>query len=305
MGTSLIHKSKNLIVITIFYISFFSKIISAQTSNYEFLGSIILANNALYSYKLVFTESKGIIKGYSITDIGGKYETKTKIEGTFNRNSGKLSYTEKQLVYTQYNKSVSNLCYLNVSGKLQRKKNKMELMATYTGTYGQNGKQCDKGRLILLSMKDLYEQLSIAKDIIAKSKPSKNAVDTLLQSLNMLNDVEEVKEISHNSVTNYPWESDVVDLEVWDEGVEDNDMISIKINDSIAYQAFSISKKRQPIRLKLRPNVLNTLKITAVNEGDFAPNTVKVMCKDTRKRYLLLSQLNVNESFIILLDTKK
>jgi hypothetical protein len=53
-------------------------------------------------YKVTFTELNGTISGYSITDLGGKYETKTAIKGILNKKNGNISFNETKVISTKY-----------------------------------------------------------------------------------------------------------------------------------------------------------------------------------------------------------
>lgn len=304
MHAIIANKLNKVQIVAIFYLSFFFNAAAAQQIHYEFLGTIILSNQTIYSYKLVFSETKGKLNGYSISDIGGKHETKTKVEGLYNPSTGKISFAEKKVVYTQYNKSMANMCYISVAGKIQKKHGKLHLMADYTGTYEPSGKVCDKGKIILVSLRDLYSELAKVKTVLEKKGGKDSSTRSLLQSLNMLEKVEEVKEVNHQSVEPFNWKSNQLILELWDEAVDDKDRVSITINDSVAYPNQLVTKSRQRIIIPLKPNTQNKLKVTAIDEGQYAPNTIKLMCVDKEKRYLLLSQLNLNESFVIMLNTK-
>jgi len=48
----------------------------------------------IMGYKIVFTETNGIIEGYSISDINGPNETKANIKGIYNKKSKAFNFTE-------------------------------------------------------------------------------------------------------------------------------------------------------------------------------------------------------------------
>ena len=70
----------SILFITLFYNTVFSQ----PPLNY--LGTLILNNNKVISFKLELTENKGIVKGFSITNIGTKDETKSEIKETNAKN---------------------------------------------------------------------------------------------------------------------------------------------------------------------------------------------------------------------------
>lgn len=296
----------NTIIRLIFcFFIFYSNNFFAQSKNFEFLGTILGENNLVYTYKLVFKSNQGKLSGYSICDIGGVNETKAYIEGTLNESTGQLSFKEKDLAYTKYSKEASNMCYVNAKGKLNAKKGKTEIIASYTGEFKNTKKYCDKGKLMLFSVKDVYSQLIQLSKVLDTKKNKDTAMTALFESVNSLNNVDNIQEISNKGLLKYNFKSSNISLEIWDDGVEDNDLISIFVNDSLVQSNFRITKKKQIINLQLKPNAFNSLRIKAENEGEFTPNTLKVILNDEKIKNLVLSRLSKDESFYISIHTEK
>ena len=76
---------------------FFSLSIKAQT--YEFYGVLKLNGKSeeAISYRLIFDEKNGKIKGYSITDITGNHETKNLVDGYYDTDKKYLRFKEKNI----------------------------------------------------------------------------------------------------------------------------------------------------------------------------------------------------------------
>ena len=66
-------KKNLLILLTLFMLN----LSAVSQNNYEFFGAIKLNGNdkTLITYRLVFEENNGKIKGYSVTDLDGSHET--------------------------------------------------------------------------------------------------------------------------------------------------------------------------------------------------------------------------------------
>jgi hypothetical protein len=286
------------------FLFFFPKIIFAQTKNFEFLGTIIGDNDMPYSYKLVFKLAQGKLSGYSICDIGGSNETKAFIEGTLNDSTGQISFKEKDLAYTKYANDVSNMCFIHAKGKLNAKKGKTEIQATFTGYYKNANKICDNGKIMLFSLKDVYSQLIQLGKVLNNKKNKDTLSNELLKSINPLKNVDDIQEVSNKGILRYNFNSNKVNMEIWDDGVEDNDRISISVNDSLIESNYKITKQNQILSLTLKPKSYNVIKITAENEGLYSPNTVKVILNDKTRKNLVLSRLSKGESFFISIKTE-
>ncbi|MBU3677375.1 MAG: hypothetical protein FGM54_09410, partial [Chitinophagaceae bacterium] len=99
--------------------------VQAQKSNtYELIGTMIPEGMRPMTYKVVFEVQNNLIRGYTLSDIGGQYETKARIKGTFNPINRQIQFSESEIIYTNYKKSNQNLCMPSISGKLNVKQGK-------------------------------------------------------------------------------------------------------------------------------------------------------------------------------------
>lgn len=84
-------------------------------------------------------------------------------------------------------------------------------------------------------------------------------------------------------------------LKVWDHGQEDNDTLSILLNDKVILNKHMISHKKKKIKLTLQKGE-NIIKVIAHNEGQLKPNsaTIQLKSSDNSKTLLINSSLNSN-----------
>jgi hypothetical protein len=54
----------------------------------------------LLHYIFNFSDFNGVLKGYSITDMGGDNETKNVIKGNYNKKTKAFSFYEDDILYT-------------------------------------------------------------------------------------------------------------------------------------------------------------------------------------------------------------
>ena len=69
---------------------------NAQTKQTTLTGKLVMKTGEVFPYKLVFTDSGNVIKGYSLT-YKEPDETKTAIRGTIDRQMRTLFFKEKDI----------------------------------------------------------------------------------------------------------------------------------------------------------------------------------------------------------------
>ena len=65
------------------------------------MESLVLKMEIHFAYEINIFEEKGIVNGFSITDKGGKNETKSDISGIYNRNTKTYKLKETQVLSTK------------------------------------------------------------------------------------------------------------------------------------------------------------------------------------------------------------
>lgn len=277
------------------FLLFFSMALNAQAS-FEMLGTMIPDGQIPMTYKVVFDINNGIVKGYTLSDIGGKYETKARIKGTFDVKTKTITFTESEILYTQYKKGNNNFCMPSVSGKLITKKEKSYIEGRFQGHFLGSKKSCGGGKVILMSAKDIYTQLAGLAKQIDNIPGNDSTINAVKAGLNKIQAVDEVHEMQHNAFYSKAWEAQHITLEIWDDGVEDNDRIYISSTDSSIHESILITRKKQIVHYPF-PKTKNSIRlnIRAENEGQYTPNTVKIVLVDDAKRYMVLSRLNKDE----------
>jgi hypothetical protein len=172
-------------------------------------------------YKVMFTEMNGTISGYSITDLGGKYETKTAIKGILNKKNGKITFNETKVISTKYKQDESNLCFVNAKCVLKNFDKKTVITGTFNGFYLKDKQLCASGKVMLVSSKNLYQDLLKTMN----SLPENNLKDSIRKiteySMKPLNDIKEVIEAKGNTMVSYHWKSDTVKITTWDDAADD------------------------------------------------------------------------------------
>jgi hypothetical protein len=117
-----------------------------------FAGHIKANRSVSFQYYLRFAIAEdGTVTGYSLTDPKGPYETKTKIEGSYNKKKGVMKFREINVLRTKAN-SEDELCFVVASLKVKKSNFVGQtLTGKFTGTDSAGNIKCARGRIKLLN----------------------------------------------------------------------------------------------------------------------------------------------------------
>ena len=260
--------------------------LSQNTSNY--LGTLILSNNTPISFKLELTEKKGVVNGFSITNIGTKDETKSEITGLYFKTDNSFQLQETQILSTKSEAPLNTFCYINMNLSFKGKFGTKRLEGTFIGKFS-NDTECARGKVILMEEEKLKKKI----DKIEK-KIEKNSLETVPDA----NLVQETKILKDGDDFTINWENDKLKLFIWDANKEDGDKIELKINNKIILADFETKSKRKEIQFKLQKGE-NIIEIKATNLGTSPPNTSRIELVDSKTKYPIITQLELGKTAII------
>jgi len=283
---------KNIFLILFFLIN--SSLVFSQ--EYEFTGLIKLNKTTIISYHLSFTERDGKISGNSITDLGGDNETKNKVEGFYNKKTNEFSFSEKNIIYSKSKIVKNDFCYLSYTSKLKLTENQKKIFGKFKSFF-KDGKTCLNGQIDLVEFKKAQKRIQKINSKIQNSKlVPKEKKDSI--HLDKMLDELTVNKIVKDQVTSVYWDSDELQLEIWDANQEDGDEISITVNDRAILKNYKTLNTKKHLSIKLDTEI-TSLKITANSVGRVAPNTAKISIKNAEKSIDLVSNLEKNETTTI------
>ena len=285
-------------ILTIFFIILSLNIFSQtnQKFEYQYIGVIVLESKILYSYKIDFNIEKDSIKGYSYTDLGGSNETKSILEGIYDKKTNDINFVERDILYTKSKINGDEFCFIKLEGKLKIKKTKSILNADFIGYYPDNTK-CGNGRIRLLGENYAYKRINNLYKKVKKKKKIDSVVKEKLKPENFLKKFSETNISSGEEVSVFMYANELR-MEIWDYGKEDGDIISIELNGKVILKNYSVKKVKKILRILLSKGK-NSLKITTVNAGELDTNTAKIKLYDTRRTYEVLTNLEVGKSALI------
>ena len=119
-----------------------------QTFNYEGI-LIVKKNNVPLNFKLHLKEKKGVVNGFSITNIGTENETKSEVTGIYFKRDKSFQLKEEQILYTNSEAPLNSFCYLTMHLKFKGMMRKKRLEGTFIGNF-LDGTECARGKIILI-----------------------------------------------------------------------------------------------------------------------------------------------------------
>lgn len=267
---------------------------SQETEQQEFIGMLKTPENAIITYKINFKElADGNIEGFSVTDFYGSEKTKSKINGTINRNKKTISFYETENVSTKSDANPGEFCFIHVENlKLKTKTNKTIIEGKFQGKYN-TGKNCVNGYLYLVGTNFLSKS-----DSTLDLKPQKAIKELLYQTNN--------QELLPNEKLQINWISEEITFECWDSRKVDGDAISVFFDDKKILENSIINETKKAISLPFVGKEA-VIKIVATNEGTQSPNTVTINLKDKTIIHPVITKLKLGETTTIILKkgTKK
>jgi len=271
----------------IFAISY-TLLFSQKTEKYS--GIITLENGTPIMFEMEFIQDKGIVNGFSITGKGTPDETKSDVSGIFNKNTKTYKLKETQVLSTNSEADLNTFCYINMEitelGKLSLKRYE----GNFTG-YFTNGDTCASGKIIIMKKEKLEKKVEKIKKKVEKKieKKKKKEEEINVMSTKVLKDGDDML------IKCY---SDKITIYIWDANQEDGDKVSLIANGKHLLENYTTKRKRKKIKYKLKKGE-NIIEITAENLGSTPPNTSRIEIVDSKTKYPIITQLELNKTAII------
>ena len=268
-----------------------SKFTFAQ-SELDYLGVIKLNDSAFISYSLKLVEKKGIISGYSITDIGGEHETKSNITGSYAKNTNTLSFKEVGIIYTKSDVSDYDFCYIHFNGTVRNIDAVKSINGKFNGLYN-DGSTCINGEISLRSIQKIEKK---ALKIDNRLQKSKKITPELKEKISLTKTLDTLKMniLKSNQNLSMFTSSQSLKLQIYDAGKVDGDKINVFVNDTVLLKNYIVSKKIKQLLIPLQSK-LTTVKISALNVGTISPNTAKIEITDQKNNIQTITSLKKGE----------
>jgi hypothetical protein len=281
----------------IFLISTCFQALGQPKNTYEYLGTLELPGKVIIPLKLNFRQlDNEAIEGFTITDIYGTDNTKSRITGKINTKDKRISFKEIENISTKSQSDASEFCFIQVNNaKIRSVGSKRIIQGSFEGRF-PDGRSCTNGNIYLVSA-DAIDEMA---NKLLTSERIKNT-DSLEKAKRIFSDF---KNKTANTILEkqesltVQWKSSEISIELWDASSSDSDEVSLFINDVEVLEKFVISHRKKILILPFKTQIC-TIKIVANNEGKNPPNTASITVRDGDKNTTLITKLKKGDSAYI------
>jgi hypothetical protein len=266
---------------------------SLRAQEYQLRGTLRLEGDPTkYQYKLVFTDSAGIIKGYSYSGHINPDERQAAIEGTLDTQKGTFEFRETALIFLSLKYDLSCLAYGYGHFRSERK-----LAWILADLFFYTPAPCVglKAKINMNPDDALNERLtgfnpSAPKLLRREQTASSLITDTLMEA--------DVQQLTTTTPVQLNWQGSKLNLMLMDDKEEDRDQLSLILNGEALVREQVLTKKEYIIEAELQPG-LNKLVLHAENEGSLPPNTARILLWNETQRYVIHSVINAGRDAVI------
>ena len=247
------------------YLLLVSSFVFCQT---RFEGKLFVKGSLVLNYTLVLDIplQGSIVKGFSITDAKGKEETKTRVEGVYNRTKKTIYIKEYEVIQTKVKAKDIVFCFVEGEFRVGFAKQDTTLIGEFIGKLPNKKEVCGTGAIFLKQAKH-----STPKVVKEKKKQAQEEVVEQNSKRTLI-----------DANTHCVWQSNEIQIELWDQGVPDNDTISVFLDGVLIESNISLTSVKQKLIIPISSGN-HTLSILAENEGKFSPNTSIILSRDGQK----------------------
>jgi hypothetical protein len=263
-------------------------------SQYEYFGTIKLNDDAskIITYRIVFSLKKGIVNGYSVTDIGGDNETKNSILGNYSSETKVLTFKESGLLYTKSKISQDSFCFVNFTGVAKLKSPNSKMEGSFKGLF-KNKTKCIDGTIIMLNLMKIEKKIITLNKKAQKSILIKKEIKQRMSEISLLDSLN-VNTLKKDQNLNIFVDSDEIEIEIWDSKIEDGDKIDLFLNGKRILDNYRVLNTKKILKVKLQ-SAENIFRIEATSEGERKLNTTMIHLIDKKRIFEMSTNLKKGE----------
>lgn len=275
--------------------------VNSQNSG-EYVGAIKLNDSSIITYKVNFNINGSKVDGFSITDFGGEHETKSYLVGYYNEAKKKLTFNEKGIIYTKSPITQNDFCFIYFQPSDYKLGKTTYFKGDFKGLFS-DGKECTSGEIYLNSVENVNEKMAKVSKKINNSNRVPDSVKVKFNNLNLMDKVN-TNILKASKTLSVFTKSNTINLELYDGGQEDGDVISIKVNDKLVLNNFTVTSQKKILTIDLL-NDKTSIVLIAKNVGTISTNTAVIEINDTEHNIKALTNLKVGETTQIDILKKK
>jgi len=235
---------------------------SSIDAQYIFKGYLGIEGGESFHYELHFKDSANYISGYAFTYSEKQKEVKAAIVGKVNIYQKTLQFQETKLIHNNGFKSREIICLLQAVLIWKEDTNQPSFSGKITSS-DISQTACSNGSISIQNINDVaafFQQKTASSNSSLVSQPKKInknkeqkhlrvVYDTIATNPSVATKQSKTPEsISHGVSKEIVWESDSIQMQLWDGGKLDNDKISIIINGQKFRTVYSHQREKNPLR---------------------------------------------------------
>ena len=291
-------KSVNILLILLFFNNFLG---NAQDSG-EYVGAIKLNDSSIITYKINLNFNGSKVEGFSITDFGGEHETQSNLVGFYDQSKHKLSFNERGIIYTKSPVTQNDFCFIYFQPIDFKVGKTSYLKGEFKGLFS-DGEECISGEIYLNSVENVNKKMAKVSKKINNSNRVPDSVKVKFNNLNLMDKIN-VNVLKADRTLSVFTKSKAINLELYDGGQEDGDVISISVNGNTVLDNFTVSSQRKILSIELK-NDKTSIVLTAKNVGTISTNTAVIEIEDEENNIRALTNLKIGETTQIDILKKK
>lgn len=277
----------------LFIIIFFKCSLVYSQNSGEYVGAIKLNDSSIITYKVNLKITGSKVDGFSVTDFGGEHETKSNIEGYYDERQKKLSFKEKGIIYTKSPVTQLDFCFIHFQPVDYKIGKTSYFKGDFKGLFS-DGQECISGEIFLNSAEDVNKKMAKVSKKINNSNRVPDSVKVKFNNLNLMDKVN-TNLLKAGKTLSVFSKSKSINLELYDGGQEDGDVVSIKVGDKVVLDNFMVTTQKKILTIDLIDDKTSIVLI-AKNVGTISTNTAVIEINDSENNIKALTNLNKGET---------
>lgn len=264
----------------------------AQPKQIVLNGNIAMTTGEVFPFKIEVTEAAGTVIGYSYT-YKEPNETKAVINGTLNRKLQTLDFRETEIVYSHGYVTRAYMCLVNAHLEYRQSGVRGSVLTGSLTSTELDKTSCTAGTITFKNDEEIqnlfgyHEQYDTV--ISMKKKPKETYIPPAPATVVAPEPPLLTEKVTAGIEKSYEWYTDTVIVDIWDGGNIDGDRLSVSFNDKPYLTNYYLLKEKRQLRIPITGTGVNTLTITADNEGSDPPNTATLLLTDGVKHYSVIA----------------
>lgn len=267
-------------------------------------GYLGIEGGETFKYKLVFSDSAQLIKGYSYTWQDEAKMVKAAIVGTINNQEKSISFQETKIVSNSGFESTATICLIKAKLTLKDDVGAITLSGAITSS-DINQVACAAGSISIPFTNDVEvvfknytpQQVVEAKETVITKQPTRKLLKIIYDTVVKEDETKilppKIEQITEGKDKLYHWKSNDLVLDIWDGGKTDGDLVSIEANGETILKNYDLINTKKRIQIPLHQKGMTIIKIIARNEGNEPPNTANLLLWDGSEHYELIAYNNI------------